>query len=126
MIFGQTSELERCVSFYSRTDFRGAFGVDVEAAVGKLAGENRADRLIDQRASGRIPQAVLRRMTPEFQENEIGFKGGIGREIGPPITLFMLQIQHVADGAPGGLGATRCQRIGYLDAWTHILETVCN
>ena len=61
--------------------------VDIESAIGKLTIENRADRLIDQRPCGRIPNPVYRRVTPKFQQDEIGFQRRVGGEVGPPVPV---------------------------------------
>ena len=55
----QAGQLQREVGLYRGADFRRALDVDVEAAVGKLAVQNRAHRLVDQRTRGRLPDAVL-------------------------------------------------------------------
>ena len=62
-------------------------------------------------------------MAPQFQQNEVGFERRVGREIGPPVTLLVLNVQHVADSTPGGLGTSGRQRIGDLEAWAHMRES---
>ena len=47
MVVIQAGQLQRGVGLYGRADFRRSAGVNIEAAVGQLTGENGAHRLVD-------------------------------------------------------------------------------
>ena len=65
----------------------GPFRVNVETAVRQLPRQDRPHRFVDQPARGRIPNAVLGRMPPQFQQDEIGFERGIGGELAAPVSF---------------------------------------
>src|SRR6476659_4953540 len=71
-------QLQRGISFYRGADFGRPVVIDVEAAIRQLARQDRLNRLVDERTRVRFPDAVVRRIKPELQQDEIRFQRGVG------------------------------------------------
>src|SRR6185437_1230780 len=97
-----------------------------EAAVGQLPIQNRFDSFIDQRARGRIPDAVLRRVTPQFEQDEIRFKSGIRSQVSEPGAVRILAGEQVLRSPAHGFARGIQQRFADLQAWHHTRAIVCN
>ncbi len=86
-IDGQAGEFQRAVRLHRGADFGWTAGVDVEAAIGQLAVENRAGGAFDARAAGRIPLGAIRLVQPKLQQDVVALEGGIGGEFSAPETV---------------------------------------
>src|SRR5215467_1323966 len=100
--------------------------VNIEPAIGQLPVENGLHRFVDQRARRRIPYAALGRMPPQLQKNKIRLERRIRSQVGPPVTVGVLQTYEIIHRAPLRPSATGGQTLGDLYAWAHTLVAVCN
>src|SRR5947209_13323741 len=66
VVIVEAGELEREIGLDCRADVGRALGVDVEAAILQLPGQNGFDSLIDTRPRRRVPNAVNGRVQPDL------------------------------------------------------------
>src|SRR5712664_3218317 len=68
-------QFQREISLDGGADIGRSLGINIEAAVGKLAAKNRLDRFADQVSGRWIPHAVLWWVHPQLQQNIVRFQG---------------------------------------------------
>ena len=62
----------------------------METAIRELAFENRVDGPLDAFRIRWAPHAIDRRVHPKLEQQIVGFERGIGGEISPPVSVFVL------------------------------------